>query len=211
MWGVLAHGGIVTLTAVVCAVCVIPSWWPYALLIGTGHTAIDVVRARLIKTTDTGTELAWYLLDQVMHLTVITLAVAWSSAPWRAASTELARLLTNPRLLVHAIGYLLLLNPAWVFLRMAVRGVWGAGAAPHLGAGEKFAPMAERVLIASCVLVGQFALVPWILLARRLVTYRVQGRGVGILVRLTAHWAETLLSALLAMIVGVILRALRTM
>jgi hypothetical protein len=69
--------------------------------------------------------------------------------------------------------------------------------------------MVERVLIASCVLTGQFHLVPLVLLPRRLVPLRVQGRGVGVLLRLTGHWAETAMSVLLAVAVGLALRVMK--
>jgi hypothetical protein len=46
--GILAHGGIVTLTTLVCAAAASPFWWPYALLIGLMHTLIDLVRAGLL-------------------------------------------------------------------------------------------------------------------------------------------------------------------
>ena len=204
--GVLAHGGIVTLTTLACAALVTCSWWPYALLIGLTHTVIDLVRARLLRTTDPSWELNWYLLDQLAHLTVIALVVTWSDIPSRLVLLSRGGLLADPRPLIYAIGYLLLLNPAWVLLRFTVRGVWGSDAAPHLGQGQKYGPMVERVLIATCVLVGYFHLAPLVLLPRRLVPFRVQGMGVGVWVRPTGHWAETLMSALLAATVGLILR-----
>jgi len=204
--GVLVHGAIVTSTTLVCAGLVTPSWWPYALLIGLVHTVIDLVRARLLRTINPARELTWYLLDQLAHLSVIALVVVLSSAPSRTALVGVTGILADPWLLACGIGYLLLLNPAWVFLRFLVRGLWGAEAAPYLGQGDKYGPMVERVLIASCVLAGYFHMVPLVLLPRRLVSFRVQGVGVGMLVRPTGHWAETLMSALLAMTVGLVLR-----
>jgi hypothetical protein len=206
LWGVLVHGAIVTLTTLACAGLVAPSWWPYALLIGLTHTAIDIVRARFLRTSNPAWELAWYLLDQLAHVVVILLVVAWSRVSPRSELTGVAALLTDPRVLTFAIGYLLLLDPAWVFLRFTVRGVWGSHAAPHLGEGEKYGPMVERVLIASCVLTGQFHLVPLALLPCRLIPFHVQGMGSGVLVRPTGHWAETAMSVLLAVAVGLILR-----
>ncbi len=204
--GGLAHGGIVTLTTLVCAGLVDASWWPYALLIGLTHTLIDLVRARFLRTTNPARELTWYLLDQLAHLTVIVLVVMWSGTSVGSGIVGVARLLMDPRTLLYVVGYLLLLNPAWVFIRFAVRGVWGADAAPYLGQGEKHGPMVERVLIATCVLAGCFYLAPLVLLPRRLVPLRVEGMGVGVLVRPTSHWAETLMSALLALAVGLTLR-----
>ena len=66
LWGVAAHGGIVTLTTLICASLVDPGWWHYAALIGVTHTLIDIVRARLIHTKNTTWELVYYLLDQAI-------------------------------------------------------------------------------------------------------------------------------------------------
>ena len=234
--GVLVHGGIVTITTLACAALVEPAWWPYAALIGLAHTAIDLVRTRFLRAPDSSWELAWYLLDQLAHLTVILLVVAWSDgclipisqdqhvgqttvlphipqsierarvATLRPVLTIVAGLLTDSRVLAYTIGYLLLLNPAWVFFRFMVRGVWGSTAAPHLGQGEKYGPMMERVLVASLVLVGQAHLIPVVLLPRRVASIRVQGGGVGVLIRPASHWAETILSVSLAVVVGLVLR-----
>ena len=200
LWGVVAHGGIVTLTTVVCASLVDPGWWRYAALIGVTHTLIDVVRARLIRAKNTRWDMVYYLLDQVIHIGIIVLTVTL-----RPATVAGGRAVA-PRVLAFAIGYLMLLQPAWVLLRFIVRGVWGPEAAPHLGIGEKYEPMIERVLIASFVLAGQVALIPLVLLPRRLTAVRVQNNGMGVLMQLTSHWAETLLSVLLAAGVGMILR-----
>jgi hypothetical protein len=210
LMGVLAHGGIVTATALVCATLVDPSWWLYALLIGLTHTAIDVVRARLLRISNPTWELTWYLLDQVAHITVILAVMVVSGNHSWTELTGMARLLTDPQPLLYLIGYLLLTHPAWVLLRFIARGVWGPEAAPTLDQGEKYGPMTERVLTATCVLLGQFYLIPLVLLPRLLVPIRIQGRGVGVLVRPVDHWAERILSTLLALGIGLILRTVRT-
>jgi hypothetical protein len=204
--GVVAHGAIVTVTALACSVLVAPSWWPYALLIGLAHTVIDVVRARLIRTDDAVQEMVWYLLDQAAHLVVIWLAVAASGNPSWSELTGVARFLAEPQFLLYAIGYLLLANPAWVLLRFTVRGLWGPHAAPRLDRGEKWGPMAERIAVATCILLGQAYLVPLVLLPRRLIPVRIQGLGVGVLMKPIDHWAETILSILLAIGIGLALR-----
>ncbi|MGC9395825.1 MAG: DUF3307 domain-containing protein, partial [Anaerolineae bacterium] len=200
LWGVVAHGGIVTLTTIACASLVDPGWWRYAAFIGATHTLIDVVRAHLIRAKNTTWDMVYFLLDQVIHIGIIILTVTLRPA------TVAGGFAVAPRVLAFAIGYLLLLQPAWVLLRFIVRGVWGPEAAPHLGIGEKYEPMIERVLIASFVLAGQVALVPLVLLPRRLTSIRLQNNGMGVLMQLTGHWAETLLSVLLAAGVGLILR-----
>jgi hypothetical protein len=200
--GVLAHGGIVTITTLMCAALEDPSWWTYALLIGLIHTAIDVVRARLLCVSNPTEEMVWYLLDQVAHVAVILAALIVSGDhAW-----------TEPmgvtRLLLYPIGYLVLMHPAWVLLRFIARGVWGPKAAPTLNQGEKYGPMVERILTATCILLGQFYLIPLVLLPRLLVPIRIQGRGVGVLMRPVDHWAERILSTLLALAVGLMLRAM---
>ncbi|HOT90696.1 MAG TPA: DUF3307 domain-containing protein [Anaerolineae bacterium] len=200
IWGVVAHGGIVTLTTLTVTLVVAPGWWPNALWIGLSHTLIDVLRARLIHAKNTTWDLVFLLMDQALHIAIIALVVTLQPA------TPLNGRSDMPKLLAIAIGYLLLLQPAWVLLRFLVRGIWGAEAAPHLGVGEKYEPMIERVLIASFVLSGQIALIPLVLLPRRLTAVRIQDNGLGVLVQLTSHWAETLLSVLLAAGVGLVLR-----
>ena len=208
MVGVLAHGGIVTITTWGCASLVDASWWPYALLIGLIHTTVDLVRARFLRTKDPFWELVWSLLDQAIHLLVIVLVVNESDVSSHPPLRGIVKVLASPQMLTYAIGYILLLNPAWVLLRFVVRGIGGATAAPHLGYGDKYGPMVERVLIASLVLAGQLHLTPLVLLPRRMVPIRAQEGGAGILITPVGHWSETILSLLLAIAVGLVLRAM---
>ncbi len=207
IWGVVAHGGIVTLCSLICAAIVDVAWWPYALLIGITHTIIDVIRARMIHTQDPQHDLFYYLLDQMLHV-VIIIGLVWQSGILHARPHTLLGALLTPQHLALITGYLLLLQPGWVLLRFIVRGIWGEDAAPNLTSGEKFAPMVERVLIASAVLTGPFYLVPVILIPRRLTVVQIQSNGLGIHIQLTTHWAETFLSVLLAVCVGAVLRVL---
>jgi len=209
VWGVVAHGGVVTLCSLVCAALLLPAWWPYALFIGATHTAIDVIRARLIRSKNATQDLTYYLLDQGLHVAIIFFTVQWSGVIVSPRPFGMLRGATTLGL-TFAIGYILLLQPAWVLLRFLVRGVWGTEAAPQLGIGEKYGPMLERVAIASLVFAGQFYLVPVVLLPRRVASVSVQGNGIGVLMRLTTHWAETFLSVLLAVLVGLTLRLLIT-
>ena len=80
LWGVLVHGGIVTLATLACAALVDVGWLPYALLIGVAHTLIDVVKARIVKAKDSRQEMVYYFLDQGAHAVVITLTVLLSGA-----------------------------------------------------------------------------------------------------------------------------------
>lgn len=202
--GVAAHGGIVTITTLACVGLTAPSWWPYALLIGASHTLLDIVRARLLRPVSTARDWAFYLLDQLAHLLVIRLVVLWGNTLNPEELAQPSGLIGNPRLLALLVGYMLLLQPAWVFLRFATRGVWGPDAAPCLEEGEKYGPMIERVLIATCILTGRIYLAPPALFLRRLIPIRVGGTGT--LARPIGHWAETAMSTLLAIAIGLMMR-----
>lgn len=195
--GVLAHGLLVTVVTIVCALLVVPGWWPYALLIGALHTVIDLLRAQLVVAKKPVLELLWYLGDQCVHLITIALVVFASGVQ---AQTRVLR--GSGAVLI----VLILLQPAWVLLRFVVRGVWGATAAPPLGAGDKVAPMVERLLIAGIAFTGHGYLAPLVLLPRRLA--RLQRDSDALIIRLhdTTHWAETLLGMGLALMLGWLLR-----
>ncbi len=210
IWGVVAHGGIVTLTTLTCVLLVYPVWWPYAAMIGLVHTLIDVVRARLLHTHNTQEDLAWFLLDQATHLAVIVGAVLATNAPSLVnleglVAPSLTPLVTA-KVLIPVIACMLLFQPAWVTLRFVVRGIYGADAAPNLGLGEKYQPMVERFLIAICVYFGYFFLVPLILLPRRVSRLQTQGHSYGVVLCMTTHWAETALGVGLAIAAGLVAR-----
>lgn len=210
LWGVVAHGGIVTAAHVATAMLIVPSWWPYALLIGITHILIDVVRARLLHPQGARAALLWYLADQLLHLGIIAAVVIYSGSmsvgPYRIAGL----LPISWEILLVLLAYLVLMQPAWVLLRFIVRGLWGT-VVPDLGTGEKYEPMLERVLIASFVFLGLPYLVPLVLLPRRIQLQEVRQDGVLLAARLTIHWAETLLGVVLAIMVGVSLRLIITL
>ena len=77
IWGTAVHGGVVTVCAWLCSLPYDASWWPYALLIGGLHTAIDIGRAKAGRTCARVT-LTLFVLDQVLHVLVMVWAVWWS-------------------------------------------------------------------------------------------------------------------------------------
>jgi len=202
LWGVLAHGTIVTMVTVIAAITVQPAWWHYALLIGASHTLIDIVRARLIAPPTPGLDLLYFLLDQIAHLSIIAGVILWSQAP-----TQLP-VWFGPRAIALVAGLLFLLQPAWVLLRFLVRGVWGESAAPPLGTGEKYFPMLERVAIALLALTGMGYLIPIALLPGRIERLQGHEHNLMILIRGGDSWIESALSILFALGVGLGLRYL---
>lgn len=208
--GVIAHGGIVTLTGLAFVLLVAPEWWPYALLIGVTHTIIDVLRAQLLRPKRTSWELIWLLLDQLAHVGVILLVVAITASPTASELQLHGGRPIDTRFWIYSVGFLILLHPAWVLLRFTARAIWGATSIPALPNGEKYGPMLERVLIATLIVAGQFFLVPLVVLARRVQSVYAQNDGLLLYIDFPRHRAEALMSILLAMFVGFLLLLFRT-
>lgn len=208
--GVIAHGGIVTLTGLVFVLLLAPEWWPYALLIGVTHTIIDVLRAQLLRPKRTSWELIWLLLDQLAHVGVIILVASLSSGPTVAGLRLPSGQAIDARFWIYSLGFLILLHPAWVFLRFAARAIWGSNSIPPLPNGEKYGPMLERVLIAALIVAGQFFLIPLVVLATRVQNVYTQSDGLLLYIDFPRHRAEAFMSILLAMVVGILLLLFRT-
>jgi hypothetical protein len=204
LWGVVAHGAVVTLCAWLCSLPSTQDWWPYALGLGAFHTLVDVVRVKVGKVGPAMT-LYLYLVDQAVHIYSAVLAVRWSG--WlgvRPAETALGLWLQADHRLTFIAGYVLLSMPAWVAVHFVVTGMGAESKSLPGRPGEKYVGMFERVLIVTFVLTGQLFAVP-LVLAPRLVLdgphCRVEKERIGYL-------SELLVSVSLAVAVGLLLRAL---
>lgn len=209
VFGVLVHGGILTICTLACVAWLDASWWPYALLIGALHTAIDLVRSHLVpRRLTTGWDLVSYLADQTLHLLTIV-GVLWASGEVSPKMlSEVGRQLRDPHWMAIATGYCLLTWPSWVLVRFVVRGLWGPDAAPPLPQhNDRYGPMLERVMIATAVLMRQPMLAPLVLIPRPLARWLSDTEGAPTATP-REHWAEALLSALVAVDVGLVLRSL---
>ncbi len=203
LWGVLAHGALVTVALELCSLPFDLHWWPYALALGAAHTLIDLVRARLGSISPV-VDLALFLADQVAHALTMVAALAWSG--WllpREASTSLGRWLQEGPRLVLAAGYLLLTMPAWVLLHFITRGMGASRTCLPGRPGEKYAGMLERGLIATLVMAGQFVLIPLVVAPRLL----LDGHGERVAAEPLGYLNELLSSVGLAVAVGLVLRA----
>ena len=204
LWGVLAHGGLVALCAWLCSLPFSLDWWPYALLIGAIHTVIDVARVQLGK-VGPASALFLFLADQALHILAILLVVRASG--WmepRAARSALGAWLQEDHRLPFIGGYVLLGAPAWVLVHFLVRGMGAASTSLPGRPGERYVGMLERALIATFVLFGQFLAVPLVLAPRLTLdgaSSRAEAERIGYL-------GEVLVSASLAVVVGLFLRGL---
>jgi hypothetical protein len=204
VWGVLAHGGIVTFFTLLCAMPFALDWWPYGLLIGAIHIAIDIARTK-VGQTDAAAALFLFLLDQALHGLAIVLVVSWSG--WLAphpAETALGAWLQEGNRLLFASGYILLSMPAWVLIHFVIKGTGAESKSLPGRPGERYVGMLERGLIATFVMLGQFLLVPLVVAPRLALdgsSAQVEGERIGYL-------GELLVSVSLAVAVGLFLRRL---
>jgi hypothetical protein len=204
VWGVMAHGGIVTFFTLLCTIPFARNWWPYALLIGAIHIAIDIARTRAGK-TDSATMLFLFLLDQALHTLVILLVVSWSG--WLAphpAETELGAWLQERNRLSFAIGYVLLSMPAWVLIHFVIKGTGAESKSLPGRPGERYIGMLERGLIATFVMLGQFLLVPLVVAPR----LALDGTNTRLDSERIGYLGELLVSVSLAVAVGLFLRGM---
>lgn len=209
VWGVLVHGGIVTLLTTLCAVIISPAWWPYALLIGAIHIVIDTGKL-LIGKTDPVTGLWLFLLDQALHMLAIVLTVyrtGWLAE--RAAETTLGVWLQTQNLFPYLITYIGLSMPAWVLTHFVVKGCGAVSKSLPGRPGERYVGMLERMLIATAVMVGQYLLIPLIVSPRLLLDAPklvFNGTSAEIEMERIGYLGELLVSVSIAVVAGLILK-----
>jgi len=206
--GVLAHGLIVTLVTIAFALPFDASWWPWALAIGVTHTAVDIgtlwVSKRVPLQGKGPYALARFLIDQLVHFAVITGVLVWSGCLAAPVPADLLTEMRGHRSLALLLGYTLITMPGWILIEFSVYGLVNGSAPDFSHATNKYVGILERGLITTCVMTGQFLLVPLVTLPRLLLEVpqvRSSDRG-------TFYIAELLASVGLAVAVGWALRLL---
>ncbi len=206
--GVLAHGLIVLAVTWLFSLWVNPGWWPWALLIGLEHTAVDAAHpwlGRRLPAGAGGLALARYLVDQAIHLSAIVLVLVLSgylSVP--SLGTNLISILREDRLGSVILGYAFLTMPAWILVEFVGYGLVD-GSVPDLSQpGIKYVTILERGLIMTCVLTGQFVLVPVVTLPRLVLERPL----ISDQRRAALYVAELLASVSLAVAIGLALRGI---
>jgi len=207
--GVLAHGMIVLVVTWLLSLPFDIGWWPWALAIGLTHTAVDAATLWLGKRVPlqgSGTvALARYLIDQAVHLTIITVVLGWSGQMTTPAGpADLMVELHHNRLLVLALGYTFVTLPAWILVQFTVYGLVDGSAPDFSRSASKYVGILERSLITTCVITGQFLLVPLVTLPRLL----LEGPQVRGSSHTTLYITELLASVALAVAIGLVLRLL---
>lgn len=159
--GVLLHGLIMFAVTWALAWYVDPGWWAGVLFLSLSHLLIDLAAYFWLPGPVT---LRRFLLDQLLHLLLIVAAVAASGYWGSAAALDPAR----RQALYVALGLAFLSMPAWILLKfVGYAAVEDTG--PVFDDGiNKYVGISERLLAAGLLLLGQFLLLPLVLLPRLL-------------------------------------------
>src|SRR5512139_1795950 len=118
--GAAFHGSIVLAVTLLFAVLIDPAWWPWAVLIGLAHIAIDATWVGLNRRFAPRSGmygLVRLLTDQTLHFAVIVCALFASgyAAPTTLLSTAVSEVQTH-RAWAIALSYVLISMPAWIFI-----------------------------------------------------------------------------------------------
>lgn len=169
MWKARAMSGIIAHCLVVAAVTFAfaypfgPNWWQVALIISLGHFIIDAVQLPITsRPSPPGMfALARFTADQLAHTIVILAALYWGNYINFGVISDytMAEIQEMPQL-VYIFGYTCLAMPAWVMLEFAIYGLVKGTPPDFSRATNKYVGSMERWLIMTCVLMGQFLLVP---------------------------------------------------
>jgi hypothetical protein len=173
--GVLAHGLVVWAVTAIFALPFTPYWWSGVLVIGVAHIIID---ASQLYYKPPLPPLVRFLLDQLAHFLIILLALTWSgylNSPILLGN--LTQWLESEQLWAYLLGYTFLTMPAWILLKFLAYGLL-RGEAPVFPDGTgKYIGSLERILITTFVALGQFVLVPVVVLPRLAMEWPQIGRS----------------------------------
>ena len=176
-----------------------PNWWPWVIFIGVAHFLIDAVQLRIKLPVP---ELARFTLDQMAHIVVITIALA--AGGYLDVSVLLQNsqtVLQSDLLLTYLLGYAFVTMPAWVLVKFTAYGLV-QGSAPQFGDSSKYLGIMERVLMTTFVAIGQYLLVPLVILPRLVMEWPQVANDK----RAPVYLAELLASVILSVLVGLLFR-----
>lgn len=198
--GVLVHSLILTGTTALFALPFEPFWWQGVLFIGLTHTAIDAAQLYLKPAI---APVLRFFIDQFLHFLAIFVALA-AGGYLNTGVDETFYGIEGQMLMVYALGYVFVTMPAWVLLKFVGAAiVEGTGPAFPDNAVNKYTGIAERVLILTVVLAGQFILVPLLALPRFLIERKEMSGS-----QRPLYLFESLVGITLAVVVGLFLRAM---
>ena len=174
-------------------------WWPWVIFIGVAHFFIDAVQLWVKLPIP---ELARFSLDQLAHFTIITVALVGGGYLDLGSLLQSGQVvLQSDLLLIYLFGYAFVTMPAWVLVKFTAYGLV-QGAAPQFGDSSKYLGIMERLLMTTFVAIGQYILVPVVILPRLLMEWPQVANEE----RAPVYLAELLASVTLAVLIGILLR-----
>ena len=204
-WKSRAFGGVFVHCLIVFSVTwlfILPfdvAWWPWVVFIGITHFLIDLIQLRVKLPIP---ELARYTLDQLAHLTIITIALAGGGyLDMGLLLQNSLAVLQSDMLLIYLFGYAFITMPAWVLVKFTAYGLVQGGA-PQFGDSSKYLGILERILITTFVVLGQYLLIPVVILPRLLMEWPQVADDE----HASVYLAELLASVTLAVLVGILFR-----
>jgi hypothetical protein len=175
------------------------NWWPWVVFISIMHFLIDAVQLRFKLPIP---ELARFALDQLAHFMVITVALAGGGYLDLGTLLQSSQaVLQSDLLLIYLLGYAFVTMPAWVLVKFTAYGLV-QGSAPQFGDSSKYLGIMERLLMTTFVALGQYLLVPIVILPRLLMEWPQVANDE----RAPVYLAELLTSVILAVTVGILFK-----
>lgn len=198
--GVLAHCTIVSLVTLLFALPFDPYWWQGVLFISAAHLFIDAFQLYVKLPVPA---LARFLLDQVAHFTIIFLALTFGGyLPVASITTGFATATQSEQMMLFILGYAFVTMPAWVLVKFTSYGLVQGTAPEFPGRTNKYIEILERILITTFVLLGQYLLVPLVILPRLAAEWSDVQKNENT----TLYLVALLSSITLAVVVGLLLR-----
>jgi hypothetical protein len=163
-------------TTVVVAWVFVFQWhyWPQMVLLGSTHLLIDLAKRyidiRNRKPYSTSFQTSIFLIDQLLHITVLIVLWLWMISGWERMVGILRTYLPQYSLLLYVLGYLIVLGPVGYLIRFLT--VQWADDLDQTNDGLKNAGMwigcLERVLVLTLVLMHQFTAIGFLVTAKSL-------------------------------------------
>jgi len=141
-------------------------WW-LPLIIFVSHVLIDIWKSH------SPNKIAYFIIDQLLHLLVILLVWAAVFDLWQQAGAAAAGMLTNTGVLILAAGYLLAAWPLGIFIGIATEK-WRIDAEVNsegLAKAGMGIGLLERFLIVTFILINQFTAVGLLVAAKSILRF----------------------------------------
>lgn len=198
--GILTHGSVILVVTGFFALPFDPFWWQGVLFITVTHTAIDGIQLYFQPQI---APILRFFSDQFLHFLFIFIALAAGgylnfNVQGNLYGKEMQMVL------IYALGYVFVTMPTWVLLKFVGYAIVERSAPVFPDRFNKYAGIAERVLVLTATLAGLFLLVPVLIMPRMFIERKQLENNT----RRPLFLFESLAGIALAVIVGLLLRAI---